>query len=95
MLQEAGLHSPLGVGWSLGEQSCLPTRGGLAAQSPDGRLCDLGQVPSHPDHHLCFPLSAKFTCSPQASLKANLIPSCCNVTFSPLAQPSLACRRAL
>lgn len=54
MLQEAGLHSPLGVGWSLGEQSCLPTQGGLAAQSPDGRLCDLGQVPSHPDHVSVF-----------------------------------------
>lgn len=35
MLQEAGLHSPLVVGWgSHGEQSCLQTWGGLPIQSP-------------------------------------------------------------
>lgn len=48
MLQEAGPHSPLGVGWSLGEQSCLQAQGGFPAQNPDGILCDLRQVPSHP-----------------------------------------------
>lgn len=71
-------------GWnrgSLGEQSCLQTHSGLPIQSPDWRLCDLGQVPPHPGS---WSLSSSV-----CEIHLLSVPSCCIATFSPSAPLSL------
>lgn len=71
-------------GWSrgsFGEQSCLQTHGGLPTQSPDWRLCDLGQVPPHPGS---WSLSSSV-----CEIHLLSVPSCCIETFSPSAPLSL------
>lgn len=75
-------------------RSCLLTQEGLAAQNcVTGRLCDLGQVPSHPSSASLFPSCLQNSLALPKPL-LNLTQPCCKAIFSPSAPPSLACRRA-